>query len=188
MKVKVNKVQIQIVEGDILDVSGSALVMVTDTNLNLDPDLLARGGAELALARQQIGWARVGSAVSTPAGKLPYQRLIYAIGPRWGEGSERGKLAYVVFHCLREAEEHGLRTLVFPAISVGAMGFPLESCARIMLGEIIDHSFEELRRLRKVTLCLPDTLARQIFELELERQVRMLQASGEGSVHAYQRG
>jgi hypothetical protein len=57
-----------------------------------------------------------------------------------------------------------------------------------MLGEIIDHSFEELRRLRKVTLCLPDTLARQIFELELERQVRMLQASGEGSVHAYQRG
>jgi O-acetyl-ADP-ribose deacetylase (regulator of RNase III) len=110
MKVKVNKVQIQIVEGDILDVSGSALVMVTDTNLNLDPDLLARGGAELALARQQIGWARVGSAVSTPAGKLPYQRLIYAIGPRWGEGSERGKLAYVVFHCLREAEEHGLRS------------------------------------------------------------------------------
>lgn len=188
MKVKVNKVQIHVIENKILDVSASALILVTDTNLTLDRELATRAGEEVDRARQTIRWAQVGSAVSTPAGNLPYKRLIYAIGPRWGEGSERGKLGNVVFYCLRQAEEHRLRSLVFPPISVGTMGFPLESCARIMLGEIIDYTFEDLRSLRKVILCLPDALAGRVFESEFERQVRLLQASGEGSIRAYVRG
>jgi O-acetyl-ADP-ribose deacetylase (regulator of RNase III) len=68
------------------------------------------------------------------------------------------------------------------------MGFPLESCARIMLNEIIDFSFEDLHTLRKVYVCLDNALALRVFETEFSRLIHLLQASGEGSVHAYLSG
>ena len=182
MKAKVNKVHIHVVQGDLLVQDVSAFVYVTDPNLTLSPALAHQAGPAVEAACQEIGWCKVGSATITTAGNLPFERIIHAVAARWGEGGERGKLANVTLTCLRLAEDHQLKSLAFPAISTGALGYPLEACARVMLEEIIDFTFENLRYLRSVVLCLDSTLAYDVFASEFARQVQVLQTSGDGKV------
>lgn len=182
MKAKVNKLSIHLVQGDLLSQKASAFVHVTDPNLTLDAALAAKAGAAVEAACREIGWCRVGSATITTAGNLPFDKIIHAVAPRWGEGGERGKLANLTLRCLRLAEDHHQKSLALPAISTGVLGYPLEGCARVMLEEIIDFSFEDLRHLRTVHLCLESALAYQVFQDELTRLLQELQARGEGKV------
>ncbi|MDX1995823.1 MAG: macro domain-containing protein [bacterium] len=183
MKAKVNKVTIQLVQGDILDFALSGLITVTDPNLSLHPALLARTGEGVKIEAAQIGWCEVGSAVITSAGLFEgVEKIIHAVGPRWGEGSERGKLANVTWECLLLAEEHGLKALTMPAISSGMLGYPLENCATTMLTKIIDFTFEDLDHIRSITVCLEHDNAYTIFQHELTRQLEELKQTGEGKI------
>ncbi len=182
MKVKVNKVTIQIVQADILTLAVNAVVNSTDPNLHLPPPLVLNAGFKLQDAVNAIGWCDIGDAVITDAGDLPYQKIIHAVGPRWGEGSERGKLANVTLACLRLAEQYRLKSLALPAISAGVLGYPLENCARTMITQIIDYTFENPRYLKLITLCLDNLTALAVFQTELDLQVEQLKAAGEGEV------
>lgn len=182
MKAKVNKVAIEVMHGDILNLSVAALVTVTDPNLALDPDLAALTGQEVIAQTREIAWADVGTAVITGAGALKnVEKIIHAVGPRWGEDGARAKLGLVTWQCLSLAEEHHLESIVLPAISVGALGYPIENCAKTMLEQIIDFTFENLRSLKTVILCVPDT-ALDIFEREFQEQIEALREAGEGQV------
>jgi O-acetyl-ADP-ribose deacetylase (regulator of RNase III) len=75
---------------------------------------------------------------------------------------------------LRLAEDHQLHSIAFPAISTGVFGYPLESCAAVMLRVIIDHTFEELEYLSRIVLCLYDAPAFKIFVTELEKRLEEL--------------
>jgi O-acetyl-ADP-ribose deacetylase (regulator of RNase III) len=182
MKAKVNKVNIRIIQENLLAAPVSGIVLATDPNLSLSADVTARAGPEVVEACQEIGWCAVGSAAITTAGRLPFEKLIHAVAPRWGEGSERGKLANLTLKCLRLAEDHQLKSVAFPALSTGAMGYPMESCARILLEEIIDFTFEDLRHLRTIMVCLDNALALDVFNAEFARLLRVLQTNGNGKV------
>lgn len=182
MKVKVNKVTIQLVQDDILSLAVSGIVNSTDPNLHLPPALLLKAGLKLQEAVNAIGWCDIGDAVITDAGNLPFQKIIHAVGPRWGEGSERGKLANATLACLRLAEEYHLRSLALPAISAGVLGYPLENCARTILTQIIDYTFENPRFLKLVIICLDNLTAMTVFQNELRLQVEQLKNAGEGEV------
>lgn len=182
MKAKVNKVNIQIVQGDLTTLSVAAIVNATDPNLSLFPALAAKAGPDVARECREIGWCGVGDAVITSAGKAGFEKIIHAVGPRWGEGSERGKLANATLRCLRLAEENHLKSIAIPAISTGSLGYPLENCARVMLTQIIDFTFEDLKFLRNVVICLDNPLALQAFHNEFERQLHELRESGEAKV------
>jgi O-acetyl-ADP-ribose deacetylase (regulator of RNase III) len=69
-----------------------------------------------------------------------------------------------------------------PAISTGAFGYPLENCATTMLTQIIDFTFEDLKHLRTIILCLPDELTFEAFKHEFEQQLEALRESGEAQV------
>ncbi|MCA0453054.1 MAG: macro domain-containing protein [Chloroflexi bacterium] len=182
MKVKVNKVTIQVIQDDILSLGVNAFVNSTDPNLHIDPVLLLKAGLILQEACNDIGWCDIGDAVITDAGNLSYDKIIHVVGPRWGEGSERGKLANATLACLRLAEQHRLRSLAFPAISAGVLGYPLENCARTMITQIIDFTFENPRFLKVVVLCLDNTTAFTIFKNELQDQIEDLKKAGDGEV------
>lgn len=182
MKAKVNKVTVKLIKGDILAPDVDAIVNATDTTLSLPPALADRAGPEVVQECRRIGWCDVGSAVATSAGNLPHQWIIHTAGPRWGEGSERGKLAKSVRSILQVAEEQRVTSVALPAISTGAQGYPLENCAVTMLSEIIDFTFEPLQHLRAVTLCLDADMAFQVFKSEFKRQLDELRANGEGKV------
>ena len=63
---------------------------------------------------------------------------------------------------LMRAEEKTFKSIAFPAIGTGVAGFPLESCARIMLREVIDH-LKVRSSLEKVYFVLFDEPALKIF-------------------------
>ncbi|MCA9906429.1 MAG: macro domain-containing protein [Anaerolineae bacterium] len=174
MKAKVNKVTIETLLADLWLMPVATAVHATDTELSLTPTLAAKFGTQVIWELEYIGYCPVGEAVITSPGESQFEKIIHAVGPRWGEGSERGKLAGVTYECLRLAEENNLKSLAMPAISTGALGYPLENCATTMLGTIIDYSFEDLKHLRRITLCLQDAHALEVFDREFARQLAEL--------------
>lgn len=185
MKAKVNKTTIKLIQGDILASKADAIVNSTDPTLTVSPRLAAAAGIIVEQECLLIGWCEVGGAVMTSSGKLAAQKLIHVVGPRWGEGSERGKLANATWETLRLAEENGYRSLALPAIATGAVGgYPVENCARIMLQQIVDFTFEPLKSLREIQIYVDTESELQVFERELERQLAALRDSGSGKVPA----
>ena len=183
MKAKVNKVSIELVQGNQFTLNCDAIVVPANTTLDLSDDMLALVGESVQIECKQIRWCDVGSAVITTAGNLQnVKKLIHTVEPHWGEGAERGKLANATWRCLELAEANQLTSLSFPAISVGALGYPVENCARTMLEKIIDFTFEPLKSVRTVVLCLSEKLTFDVFKEEFQRQLENLKESGEGKV------
>ena len=182
MKAQVNKVSIRLVRDDLLSLETTGLVVTTDVNLTVNPILAAKAGPTIKRECIQIGWCEVGSAVVTNAGNLAAEKIVHAVAPRWGEGSERGKLMNVTLECLRLAEEKRLKSLAIPPISTGALGYPLENCAKTMLTQIVDYTFENLKYLRQIVICVDTALALEVFEREFSEQLQQLKQAGDGKV------
>jgi O-acetyl-ADP-ribose deacetylase (regulator of RNase III) len=116
----------------------------TDAIVNAANESLAPGGGvcgaihraagpDLARACAAIGHCPTGEARITPGFRLPAANVIHAVGPVWrggGEG-EAELLASAYRSALRLAEEHGLRSIAFPAISTGIYGYPLEQATEV---------------------------------------------------------
>jgi O-acetyl-ADP-ribose deacetylase (regulator of RNase III) len=85
-------------------------------------------GPELARACAAIGLCPTGEARITPGFRLPAKFVIHAVGPIWrgGEAREAELLASAYRSSMLLAEENGVRSIAFPAISTGIYGYPLE--------------------------------------------------------------
>jgi len=183
MKAKVNKVTIDVVEAEILNLPVDATIIVTDPNVSVSDSLAAAVGETVRTEVAKIGWVEVGSAVLAGSGDLTNtENLIFCVGPRWGEGAERGKLANAVWSCMNLAEDNQLASIAMPPISVGTLGYPVEAAAQIVIERIIDFTFEPIKFVKKVTICLPNTPTFDIFHEEFKRQIENLRATGEGKV------
>jgi O-acetyl-ADP-ribose deacetylase (regulator of RNase III) len=78
-----------------------------------------------------------GSAVITKGYRLPARYVIHAVGPSW-HGVNNGEselLARTYRRCFALAEDHGVRTMAFPAISCGLYSFPARIAAPIAIRE-----------------------------------------------------
>jgi len=76
-----------------------------------------------------------GEARITPGFDLPAMHVIHTVGPIYARHPDpAGALASAYRASLSLAEEHGLRTIAFPAISCGVYGYPLDEAARIAVG------------------------------------------------------
>lgn len=91
-----------------------------------------------------------GSAVVTTAGRLPFQGIIHAIGPRYGEGDEETRLFNALSAAWACAAERGWEAVSFPAVSSGIFAVPLDICSRAYIAAARQG------RLRNVRLCLRD--------------------------------
>jgi O-acetyl-ADP-ribose deacetylase len=167
MQTVLNDVTVELVQGDITDLETDAIVNAANSQLILGLGVAGairqRGGPSIQEECLAIGYCEVGDAVITRGGNLKARYVIHAVGPRMGEGSEAGKLASAVRASLNLAEQHGLHSIAFPAISTGVFGYPLESCADVMLRVILDYTFEDLAHLRQIVVCLYDADAFEVF-------------------------
>lgn len=93
---------------------------------------------ELDKIRDEQGGCPTGGAVATGAGKLPAKYVFHAVGPVYRDGNhgEPALLASCYETCLRLAEERGVRTITFPAISTGVYGYPAEEAAQIAVSTV----------------------------------------------------
>jgi O-acetyl-ADP-ribose deacetylase len=172
MKLKVNNSEIQLVQGDITDQTTDAIVNAANSHLILGEGVAGairrKGGPQIQAECDQIGGTPVGTAVITSGGHLQAKHVIHAVGPRMGEGDDDQKLRNATFNSLKLADEKGLRSLSFPAISTGIFGYPVDRCAGIMLGTVVDY-LKGPTRLRQVVFCLFSSDVLAAFQKEMER-------------------
>jgi O-acetyl-ADP-ribose deacetylase (regulator of RNase III) len=124
---------------DITEETTDAIVNAANSSLlgggGVDGAIHRAGGpAILAECRElvsRIGTLPAGKAVITTGGRLAAKHVIHTVGPiyRGGERGEAETLASCHRESVRLADEHGLASLAFPAISTGAYGYPVTSAA-----------------------------------------------------------
>ncbi len=163
----VNGVSIELVKGDITDLALDAIVNAANSHLVLGAGVAGaiarKGGPAIQDECDRIGHCDVGKAVITGGGRLPAKHVIHAVGPMMGEGREREKLAGATRSSLEVAAANGLTSIALPAISTGVFGYPLDGCASVMLGTIIDFAAGPSTSLKRIVLCLYDERAYRIF-------------------------
>jgi O-acetyl-ADP-ribose deacetylase len=82
---------------------------------------------------------RPGQAVITGGHGLPNGRVVHVLGPVFGRDEPADELLAGCYRgALRLAEEHGLASIGFPAVSTGAFGYPLGEAARVAVAAIRD--------------------------------------------------
>ncbi len=95
-----------------------------------------------------------GEAVITGGHDLPNRYVIHALGPVYGrDRPEAELLANCYRNSLALAEEHGIDSVAFPAISTGVFGYPVEEAARVALGAVVEEA-ERLECVRLVRFVL----------------------------------
>ena len=161
---------IHLLQGDITEMQVDAIVNAANAQLILGGGVAGairrKGGPTIQEECNQIGGTYVGGAVITGAGNLPAQYVIHAVGPRMGEGNEDEKLTNATRNSLKLAEEHGLHSIAFPAISTGIFGYPMDKCSQIMLNVCRDF-LQMARTTKDIYICLWDSQAYQSFEITL---------------------
>ena len=85
------------------------------------------------------GYVKHESPAYTSGGKMACQYIIHAVGPVWGSGNEDEKLRKAINGSLQCAEQLGLKSIAFPAISTGIFGFPKERAANIFFTTFHDY-------------------------------------------------
>ncbi len=166
--------RVSLVLGDITLEQVDAIVNAANSNLvhggGVAGAIVRRGGKAIQEESYALAPVPVGGAVITSGGKLAAKHVIHAVGPRWGEGEERAKLALAVGASLRLASKHDLKSISMPAISTGIFGFPMKRAAGVILGEIkMVIESGEAPSLEEVRICLFDREAVEVFEGEWER-------------------
>ena len=131
-----------VLEGDITQQRVDAVVNAANNSLlgggGVDGAIHRAAGPGLLKECRALNGCPTGAAKITGGHRLPAKHVIHTVGPVWVDGhlGEEELLAQCYLNCFRLMEDHGLRSIAFPAISCGAYGFPLDRAAAIALEEI----------------------------------------------------
>ena len=168
--------RISLVQGDITEQQVDAIVNAANSSLlgggGVDGAIHRKGGPEILEDCRRLrashygGGLPTGQAVATTAGRLPARWVIHTVGPVYSASEDRSdQLASCYRESLRVADELGVETIAFPAVSAGVYGWPLDDAARIAVGAVraAQTKVEDAR----FVLFTPDVFA--AFEKALER-------------------
>lgn len=180
MSVEINDCVIRLVKGDITDLEVDAIVNAANSQLKMGGGVAGvirrKGGEEIQ--RECDEWVArhgpvpVGKAAITSGGRLKARYVVHAVGPVWGEGDEEAKLRSAFYSSIKLAEEKGVNSIAFPAISTGVFGVPGEVSARALLEAAIDYAKSRRCKIRNIIFCLYDEAMYEVFLKTLNRLTR----------------
>ncbi|MEM2341127.1 MAG: macro domain-containing protein [Candidatus Bathyarchaeia archaeon] len=175
MRVQVNGIVIELIKGDITDLQVDCIVNAANSMLKMGGGVAGairrKGGQKIQDECDEIisrsGPVPVGGAVITSGGNLKAKYVIHAVGPVYGEGDEERKLRDTTINSLRLADQHGILSIAFPAISTGAFGLPKKICAETMIPAAISY-VKSGTNIKRIIFCLYDEETFNIFEETLK--------------------
>ena len=162
---RVGGTRVRVVLGDITHQAVDAVVNAANSTLlgggGVDGAIHRAGGPAILEECRDIRRTKypdglpAGDAVITSSGSLPAKHVIHTVGPVWQGGGHREseQLVNAYRNSLRVAQENGLKTIAFPAISTGAYGYPGEDAARIAI-ETVRNYLETYQGLEEVVFVL----------------------------------
>jgi O-acetyl-ADP-ribose deacetylase (regulator of RNase III) len=157
--------EFEVVDGDIAALAVDAVANAANDHLWMGAGvagaLKRAGGDEIEREAVAKGPIPVGDAVATGAGKLPAKWVIHGAVMGQNLRTSAQLVERTTRSVLRLADELGAESLALPALGTGVGGFPLEECARLMVGAARAH---EPRTLRRVVYAVFGEEARRAFE------------------------
>ena len=135
---------IEAVLGDITKERVEAIVNAANEALRggggVDGAIHRAAGPRLAEAGAALAPCRPGDAKATPAFDLdpPIRHVIHTVGPVWSGGGqgEAQILGSCYRRCLEIADDLGVSSIAFPAISTGVYGYPPDLAATIAVDTV----------------------------------------------------
>lgn len=95
-----------------------------------------------------------GQAVITGGHNLPNRYVIHCLGPVYGRDEPAEQLLADCYrNALRLAEEHGIDSIAFPAISTGIFGYPMDEAAAVAVRTVASEA-ERLQHVRRIRFVL----------------------------------
>ena len=137
-----------IIQGDITKLAVDAIVNAAKSSLlgggGVDGAIHTAAGEDLLAECQQLNGCPTGEARITDGYLLPAKYIIHTVGPTWrgGRAGEAELLASCYQESLKLAQQYGIETIAFPAISCGAYGYPIELAAKVALetvSAVLEH-------------------------------------------------
>jgi O-acetyl-ADP-ribose deacetylase (regulator of RNase III) len=141
---QIGNLQVTVTVGDIAEQTADAVVNAANNALWMGSGVAGairqRGGEEIEREAMKLGPIEPGQAVTTGAGRLKAEYCIHAAVMGQDLGTSAELISKATRSALAEAARLGLDSVAFPALGTGVGGFPVESCARLMVAAALAHS------------------------------------------------
>lgn len=163
--------QIEIQKTDITRLDVDAIVNAANNSLadgaGACGAIHSAAGPELLAECQTLGGCETGEAKITSGYNLPAKHVIHAVGPVWqgGGNNEAELLASCYRNSILLAEQHGLKSIAFPAISCGIYGYPIDQAAIIAIESTLKtlHQCEHVEHV--IFACFSDDIEAALIQV-----------------------
>ena len=145
----IGHIEVSVCIGDITDYDAEVIVNAANERLEHDGGVagaIAKKGGQVIQEESRQHVRRFGKVdtgdvwLTTSTGNLPCKALVHAVGPMWKGGllKEEALLYKVCKASLVKSKSY--HSIVFPAISSGIYGFPIDKCANTMIRATMDYA------------------------------------------------
>ena len=162
--------KIEIQQGDITRLQVDAIVNAANSSLlgggGVDGAIHRAAGPQLLEECRAIGGCPTGEARITGGYELPATHVIHTVGPVYHRmnANQAGNLLKQCYqNSMALAEENGLRSIAFPAVSCGVYGYPIEDACRVAIDSAC-RFLEGSDILQQVVFILFSGSDRQVYE------------------------
>lgn len=166
--------EIECVQGDIVRQDDmTAIVNAANAELRIGGGVAGAihraAGPGLAEECKPLAPIKPGEAVITGAHDLPNEYVIHCLGPIHGVDEPSARLLADCYrNALRLADEYGIDSLAFPALSTGAFGYPVQEAADVALATVVTEA-RNRGRPGYIRFVLFDAESAQIHRQALQR-------------------
>jgi O-acetyl-ADP-ribose deacetylase (regulator of RNase III) len=177
MKTTVGRTVLEVATGDIAALDVAAIANAANSELWMGSGVAGAikraGGVEIEREAMRQGPIAVGDAVATAGGALRATWVIHAAVMGHDLRTSADLIAAATTRTLEVAGRLGARSLGLPAFGTGVGGFPIYSCAEIMIERVHAYLAEGGSSLRRIVFCAHDEVGAAAFKHALSGAKRL---------------